>query len=216
MNEIQLAVAPSREPQQGRSRASYERLIAAAEKLLRERGSNEFTLQEVSKVGKVSIGSIYNRFDSKDDLVRAVQSRVLIAVDREQREVVEAAEARAGHLHELVPMLIDGIAEALRRHADLMRPMMLQAVSDPVVSEAGKRSYEQVEAMVCAALLTYRSEIRRADPDRAVHAAYRIAYAALARDLGFGAAPGYHVAGEWQALKETLGDMVSAYLGSAT
>lgn len=214
MNDIQLAVTPSREPQQGRSRASYERMIAAAEKLLRERGNNDFTLLEVSKIGKVSIGSIYNRFDSKDDLVRAVQSRVLLAVDREQREIVEAAEAQAGHLHELVPMLIDGIAEALRRHADLMRPMMLQAVSDPIVSEAGKRSYDQVEAMVCSALLSHSAEIRRADPERAVYGAYRIAYAALARDLGFGAAPGYHVAGEWQALKKTLGAMVSAYLGS--
>lgn len=58
-------------PQQGRSRASYERMLAAAEKLMVKRGNDDFTLTEVAKAGKVSIGSIYLRFDSKDDLIRA-------------------------------------------------------------------------------------------------------------------------------------------------
>src|SRR5439155_8476116 len=71
--EIDVSLGrPSREPLQGRSRASFERMLEAAEKLLVERGSDEFTLSDVSKAGKVSIGSIYCRFDSKDDLIRAV------------------------------------------------------------------------------------------------------------------------------------------------
>lgn len=213
--EMQLASVPSREPQQGRSRASYDRMVAAAEALLRERGNDEFTLLEVSKLGKVSIGSIYNRFDSKDDLIRAVQSRVLLAVDQEQRAAIDGAEARAGSLDELVVSIIDAIAEILRSHADLMRPMMMRASVDPIVSAAGKRSYLEVEALVCAALLAHRQEIRRTDPERAVSSAYRIAYAAIARYLGFGAAPGNGLEGEWQVLKEDLGQMVSAYLRSA-
>ena len=43
----------SRKPQQGRSRASLERMLAAARELMIERGSEEFTLQEVSQGGDV-------------------------------------------------------------------------------------------------------------------------------------------------------------------
>lgn len=212
---MQLASVPSREPQQGRSRASYDRMIAAAESLLRERGSDDFTLLEVSRLGKVSIGSIYNRFDSKDDLIRAIQARVLLAVDGEQRAAIDAAEVRARNLGELVLLIVDGIADILRDHADLMRPVMMRASVDPVVSAAGKRSYLEVEALVCAALLAHRDEIGRRDPERAVASAYRIAYAAIARYLGFGAAPGTGMEGDWQELKDDLGHMVSAFLRSA-
>ena len=62
----------SRKPQQGRSKASLERMLAAGRELMLDRGSEEFTLQEVSERGQVSIGSIYLRFESKDNLVRGV------------------------------------------------------------------------------------------------------------------------------------------------
>ena len=65
----------SRKPQQGRSKASLERMLAAGRELMLERGSEEFTLQEVSERGQVSIGSIYLRFESKDNLVRGVIAR---------------------------------------------------------------------------------------------------------------------------------------------
>lgn len=65
--DIETILAKARAPQQGRSKASFERMLATAEELMTQRGSDEFTLNEVAKHGKVSIGSIYCRFDSKDD-----------------------------------------------------------------------------------------------------------------------------------------------------
>ena len=62
----------SRRPQQGRSKASLERMLTAGRALMLERGSEDFTLQDVNQKGNVSIGSIYLRFQSKDNLVRAV------------------------------------------------------------------------------------------------------------------------------------------------
>jgi len=60
-------VALAREPKQDRSRASFERVLDAATALLAERGYSEFTLQELSRRSKVSIGSIYCRVSGKDD-----------------------------------------------------------------------------------------------------------------------------------------------------
>lgn len=207
-----MRATPLRAPRQQRSQASFERMIAAAEDLLRERGNDDFTLQEVGKRGKVSIGSIYCRFDSKDDLIRAVQARVLESVNAEQLRVVAAAEAQAKDLRGLVKLLVEGIADALRAHADLMRPMMLRATSDPIVAAAGKKSYAEVADSVQAAMLTHRGEIRQADPERAVHSAYRVIYAAIARYLGFGSATGAGWEGDWVELKQDLGKMCAAFL----
>lgn len=190
-------------------------MIAAAEQLLRERGNDDFTLQEVGKLGKVSIGSIYCRFDSKDDLIRAVQARVLEAVNAEQMRVIAETEKKAGNLRELVMLLVEGIADALRNHAELLRPMMLRATSDPIVAAAGKKSYAELADRVYDVMLAYRHEIRQPDPDQAVQSAYRILYAAIARYLGFGSATSAAWEGDWEILKQDLGKMCAAFLLSA-
>ena len=210
-----LTTTPARAPRQQRSQASFERMIAAAEELLRERGNDDFTLQEVGKRGKVSIGSIYCRFDSKDDLIRAVQARVLEAVNAEQLDSIAKAEAEANGLRQLVKLLVNGTAEALRRHAELMRPMMLRSTSDPIVAAAGKRSYAEVSERVQNAMLAHREEILQEDPDRAVRSVHRVMYAAIARYLGFGSATTAAWEGDWDELKEDLGRMCAAFLLTA-
>ena len=205
----------SRAPQQGRSRASYERMLAAAEALLVERGSDDFTLTEVGRVGKVSIGSIYCRFDSKDDLIRAVQVRALEGVNQEQLQRLDRAEQQAGDLYGLVMRVVESVAETLRKHGPIMRPLMLRAASDPVVAMTGKQQYKIVADRVHALLLTRRNEIAHEDAERAVHSVYRIIYATLARYLGFGTAVGATWEGDWAELKEDLGRMCAVFLLTA-
>ncbi|MDI1297449.1 MAG: helix-turn-helix domain containing protein [bacterium] len=213
-NASSMRTMPLRAPRQQRSQASFERMIASAEELLRERGNDDFTLQEVGKRGKVSIGSIYCRFDSKDELIRAVQARVLEAVNADQLRVIGEAEAKAQDLRQLVKLLVNGIANSLRHHADLMRPMMLRATSDPIVAAAGKKSYAEVADRFREVMLAHSSEILRPDPDRAVRSSYRILYAAIARYLGFGSATGAAWEGDWEILMADLGEMCAAFLTS--
>ena len=66
-----------RPPQQPRSRASLERVIVAGTKLLEEEGYEGFTLAKVSSMANVSIGSIYARVKSKDDLFYVIQDRFM-------------------------------------------------------------------------------------------------------------------------------------------
>lgn len=212
--EAPAPAALTRAPQQGRSRASYERMVAAAEALMRERGSDEFTLNEVAQRGQVSIGSIYNRFDSKDVLIHVVQEMALATMDLDQQAVIVKARESAGGLDALIRELVDGIAETLRKHAEIMRPLMLRATNDPVVALAGKKSYIAAESQVRELLLSRREEIRHPDPERAVSSSYRIMYAAIARYLGFGSSTTAAWEGDWALLKEDLGRMCSAFLRS--
>ncbi|MFM6853471.1 MAG: TetR/AcrR family transcriptional regulator [Sphingopyxis sp.] len=211
MQDIGLATA-LRAPVQGRSRQSYDRMMSAAENLLSTRGSGDFTLNEVSRAGKVSIGSIYNRFESKDALLHAVQLRVLDRVDREMTDRLDAAIASYSGLDHLVSRLIDALAETLKKHADLMRPLMQIASIDEQVSVTGKASYNKTATSFRTAILDHRDEIARPDANRAVDTSFRIAYAAVARYLGFGSATTAAWEGDWDVLKEDLAIMVAAFL----
>src|SRR4051812_29557160 len=94
--------AYAREPKQERSRASFERAVDAAVALLVERRSDAFTLAEVAARGGVSIGSIYGRVDSKDDLLRAAHAREMARIAAEQERVFGAPAPAGESLHAAV------------------------------------------------------------------------------------------------------------------
>ena len=205
--------APSRIPRQGRSRASFERMMDAAERLLRDRGTDDFTLSEVSKLGKVSIGSIYCRFDSKDDLIRAIQERVVTQVMGEQLSAITTAAEADLELPILIARLVEGFAEPLREYAPLLRPLMLRAAADPIVAAAGRESYLTVADAVERAVLKQGEAITHPNPPRAAAAMFRIAYSAIARFLGFGSPAGQREdVMRWHELKEDLVVMCTAFL----
>lgn len=212
MGQQAAAGTPSREPQQGRSKASFERMLTAAEKLLKKKGSDDFTLTEVSKAGKVSIGSIYLRFDGKDALIRAVQQRVLERVDAEQQQMLTEARTQASGLGDFMERFVEGFAESLKRHGPILRPIMLRAMYDSSVSSTGRGSHDRFAAEVKLAMLHYRTEFGQTDHQRLVDSAYRVIYATLARYLGLGSSSEASGEGDWDEVKSDLGTMCAAFL----
>lgn len=214
MDQQNVVGMPSRVPQQGRSLASFERMLKAAEQLMVARGCDDFTLTEVSKAGRVSIGSIYNRFKSKDELIHSVQARALDRIDAEQHAMLELVRSEAGDLDTFTRTFVDRYAEFLKDNADLLRPFMVRALLDSSVSLRGKLSAERYTTQVIDALLSYRDGIGHADPERAVRSAYRVIYATLARYLGLGSSSESSGEGDWKELKDDLGAMCAAFLRS--
>lgn len=214
VSDVGLASA-LRAPLQGRSRESYERMMMAAEKLLVERGNGSFTLLEVSKVGSVSIGSIYNRFESKDALLHAMQLRVLERVNNGMRESIAKASAEYRDLDHLTELLVEAVAESLRKHAQQMSALMQVAAQDEHVAATGKAFYAQTVNDYCTPLLAHSAEIRRPDAERAVHTTFRVLYASIARYLGFGSTTNAEWEGDWTVLKEDLAVMFAVFLRTA-
>ena len=201
-----------RAPLQGRSRQSYERMMSAAEELLALHGNGDFTISDVSKAGSVSIGSIYNRFESKEALLHAVQLRVLERVNREMTESMAAAIAEYRDLDHLVDRLVRAVADTLYRHARSMSALMQVGSVDSVVSATGKAFYAKSVEAFCQALLDHSDQIKRPDPARAVDTAFRVLYSTIARYLGFGSAMSAAWEGDWSVLKEDLGTMIASFL----
>ncbi len=144
-------------PQQGRSRASFERMLEAAEALLVERVSDDFTLNDVSKVGRVSIGSIYNRFTNKDELIHAVCARVMERLEIEQAKIIMRARSRSKSTAELILAIVAELGEFMRAQAPVMRPLMLRARMMILACSISNRSITRAHtAWISSSLLVKR------------------------------------------------------------
>ena len=202
----------SRKPQQGRSKASLERMLAAARDLMLERGNEDFTLQEVSQRGAVSIGSIYLRFESKDNLVRAVIVNALDAIAEEETAMLDRLKAQCRTLGEFVPLYVESYAEVLRGNAPLLRLGMERAAIDPLMSGPGKHHALRATRDGTAAMMLYKDEVGGDDGELKALSSYHIIFATLARQLSLGSTGEAAHDYDWHQLKRELGRMCLAYL----
>lgn len=204
-------VAVARAPKQDRSKASFERVIKSATDILCERGHADFTLSEVSRRSKVSIGSIYARVDSKDELVRIIQQRVYDQIDREFAEIVDRLRRSRLPLRQLVPLLVRGLAEVLRTYGNIFGAMIEMAANDPQISTTGKRHYAEQLLNFKLLILERRAEIVHADPDHAATFAFAILYGMVSRHLGFGGRDPVG-GGDWRRFVDDLSTICLAFL----
>jgi len=200
-----------RPPQQPRSRASLERVIAAGTQLLEEEGYEGFTLAKVSSLANVSIGSIYARVTKKDDLFLVIQDRFMAESERwpgfdeldgrddlSTRELIHAAVTEIGHV--------------FQANARLLRVFMHRGIVDDAVAARSSESVSLFSDIFERLLLTRRSEIAHTDPDLAVDVAFRMAWGTLARQIMYWPTFESRRIVEWDTLVRELGDACAAYL----
>ena len=204
--------AVSRQPRQGRSLASFERMLVATKALMLERGSEEFTLQDVSERGNVSIGSIYLRFESKDRLLHAVIAKELSAINIAERELFDRVLTESTSLSDFVPRYIKHYSEFLSEHARILRMIMQRAAIDPAVSKPGKETAARSEQMSVEAILAFKDEIKSSDPQLKAHAVFQMVYATIARQFGLGANAEAADQRVWKIMETELAAMAIAYL----
>jgi AcrR family transcriptional regulator len=203
----------SHPPKQLRSLKSFEQVLDAATELLEKHGFDGFSIVDVSRRSKISIGSIYGRVAGKDDLVRSVQERALNRADKEHDAFLEEIGRDESTLAELFPLAVQSHAEFLAEYAGLFHAFILRASSDPVLSKRGKRSHAHFTNGFCKLLLRHRSEITHPQPERAVLACTRLLWSSFGSFLGL---DNDESAGEgdWHELIEDVTQMGLLYLMS--
>ncbi|WP_040262465.1 TetR/AcrR family transcriptional regulator [Pseudomonas massiliensis] len=198
-------------PKQDRSRASLERLMTATREILHDGTFEHLTIAGISKRSGVSTGSIYARFKGKDELFRAVMALVLEEIDEEWAQHIERLGKQELRLQALVPAAVGLLGDHLHRHAAMLRPFMAHA-HDEHVARRGKASFRLTSESFITLLLQAREEIHHPRPEHAVASCFTIAYAAFARFFGLGSAADAAGEGDWEALKQDLGDMCLGFL----
>jgi AcrR family transcriptional regulator len=200
-----------RPPQQLRSRASLERVLAAGTKLLEEDGYEGFTLAKVSALANVSIGSIYARVEKKDDLFLVIQDRFMS--ESEDSSGLAELEGRTDlSVRDLIRAAVADIAKAFEANPRLLRVFMHRGIVDDTVAARSSESVSTFADTFERLLLTRRSEIAHPDPELAVDVAFRMAWGTLARQIMYWPTFESRRVIEWETLVSQLGDACAAYL----
>jgi AcrR family transcriptional regulator len=174
-------------PRQRRSHESLERILDAAESLIRERGFDAMTIAEVVQLSGSSVGSIYARFNNKIGLLQAVQVRYHARVQNDIFAAFSGNHPDNESLDEAVGRIVAVLCRHVLNEPELFRAFVLQAVFDPVVRTQGERTNSQRRDKIVDVLLAHRGEIRHGDPDRAARWFYTACMAMLRERVTFGA-----------------------------
>lgn len=168
MTEEPQRTAPYREPRQARSAATLARVLRAAEEIASTAGLDEMTITGVAERAGVSVGTIYRRFEDKEQLITALTERML-----ERRE-----EYVAEQLREAEPSLsgvMDAYAHALLQSfadSSSLFPQLLRVRGSSAV-DRGARTITAIHRHLIEAATPYAHQIRRSDPDKALDTAAR-------------------------------------------
>lgn len=202
-------------PCQQRSRDSQERILRAAEALIKSKGFEALTTAEVVRRSRTSIGTLYARFGDKTALLHAVQERVQTREEAIMRARLAKVDWDALSLEETVRQLLEIKRIATEGDDRLFEAFVVHGATDPVVRAQGYRHKATIEGLEIEILMRHAGQIGHSDPEGAARVASRLAQAAqeeyVQRSLSGVSLP---TAASPDLLLQRLADVIIAYLKS--
>jgi AcrR family transcriptional regulator len=200
-------------PCQQRSRDSQERILRAAEALIKSKGFEALTTAEVVRRSRTSIGTLYARFGDKTALLHAVQDRVQTREEAVMRARLANVDWEALSLEETVRRLLEIKRIATEGDDRLFEAFVVHGATDPVVRAQGYRHKATIEGLEVEILMRHAGQIGHSDPEVAARVASRLAQAAqeeyVQRSLSGVSLP---TAAPPDLLLRRLADVIIAYL----
>jgi AcrR family transcriptional regulator len=164
------AVKPEfRPPQQARSRAALQRLLASAEHVLINDGPDELTIARVAEHAGVSVGGVYRRFAGKEQLIDAVKQAL---AERLEHSVATALQNAGTSLQGVVDALATALSSTLDESARLI-PAILAGGRTAEPPPEGLRIFTDLRQRFFDAAAPYRDQIHHPDPDIALEMTFR-------------------------------------------
>ncbi|MER5948452.1 helix-turn-helix domain-containing protein [Streptomyces sp. NPDC001904] len=160
--------APYKEPQQARSAATLARVLQAAEEIAASAGLEEMTIAGVADRAGVSVGTIYRRFEDKEQLINALSERML---DRREEYVAEQLRKAEPSLSGVMSAYTHALLQSFADSAHLFPELLRTRGAKPL--ERGARTITELHRLLLEAAAPYADEIRRSDPQGALDTAAR-------------------------------------------
>lgn len=195
-----------RPPQQARSRAALQRLLASAEHVLVNDGLDELTIARVAEHAGVSVGGIYRRFASKEQLIDAVR-RDFVA--RLEHAVTEALDTTSPSLAGVIDALTTALSQTLAESGRII-PAILGGGRRADAPEQGLRTATVLQQRFFDAAAPYRDQINHEKPATALTVAFRSVIAAGIHRAAL--IPWWPDGLTWQQWAREIADMTTAYL----
>lgn len=164
-------VAP---PKQARSQARFERMLDAAEQVIAERGFDRASVAEIMAKAGSSVGVFYQRFKTKDDLLRCLMAR-FTEESMATCDVVLAEEAWKGKsISAIIGRLVPFLITVYRERRGLIRALLRRASVDKPFRIDAHAAEQYVEDRLERLLMDRASEIHHPNPQMAVRLAYQM------------------------------------------
>ena len=159
-------------PQQERSRATAQRLLAATIRVIADSGLDAATVPKIAALAKVAPASVYRRYHDKDALIRAAFLQALEQSNANNRQHLAAVLLRS-KLQSTAAQLMNLLFEQYQRYPLLMRSLShyLDSTDDRDFARRARSVMVANVEEVVAVLLHHRDEIAHADPERALRIA---------------------------------------------
>ncbi|MFI1441703.1 TetR/AcrR family transcriptional regulator [Streptomyces fructofermentans] len=167
MSEEPQRPAVYREPQQARSAATLARVLRAAEEIATASGLEEMTIAGVAKRADVAVGTIYRRFEDKEQLITALTGRLLERREEYVAEQLRAAEpSLSGVMDAYAHALLQSFADS-SLFPELLRTRGARSL------DRGARTIIELHRLLLEAATPYIDQIRRSQPQQALDTAAR-------------------------------------------
>src|ERR1700683_3971324 len=99
-----------RRPRQPRARQTVDAILDAVVRILKRKGFDAITTNDIAEVAGVSIGSVYQYFPDKRAIFVALHKRHLEEIDRMVE--IKLIEHAAGSLDELVRAMVEAMIDS--------------------------------------------------------------------------------------------------------
>ncbi len=205
MTEEPERPAAHREPRQARSAATLARVLRAAEEIVSDSGLEEMTIAGVAQRAGVAVGTIYRRFEDKEQLVGALTERML---ERREKYVAERLRAAGPSLSGVMNAYAHALLQSFADNSSLFPELLRTRGAGSL--DRGARTITELHRLLLEAAAPYIDQIRRSESRQALDAVGRALLGACFHNSVRPDAFTDEAARRRYA--EELGDMAIAYL----
>jgi AcrR family transcriptional regulator len=161
-------------PLQARSRDKLERFIAAAERLINERGFQATSVPDIAREAGCSVGLFYTRFRDKQELLRFLFEHYLGETVATAREVLRPDAFADVPLAALIRTAVQGMVRIHRGKPGLVYAFYESVPHDAVLGARVLAVHREIEGLARAMLIARGAEIAHPDPDTAARFGIRL------------------------------------------
>lgn len=143
-------------PTQKRSRERFEKILACAEELLIEKGSDAFRMSDIVERAGVPFGSLYQYFPDKTAIIGTLAERYNAMVNEGASKAL-AAMRSAQDLHPVLSRLTDGYYEWYRKEP-VLAAIWQATLADRALQDIDKYDCEYLAGLLGEAMRPFVEE----------------------------------------------------------
>lgn len=165
---------PVRKPQQKRSIETKEKILSAAYALFCEKGYFSTTTNEIAKVAKVSIGSLYAYYKDKDTILLDILERYNQSFLKVHDDLSAEIEIYKNNPKQWIRLLIENLIDVHQTSKALNREMEILCFTMPEVAAVMAKQREKTWQTTLDSFHSSSEYITAKDPEAAAIIAFNL------------------------------------------